>query len=106
MVTTYGIQELKNEGTFYTDSNGRSTIKRRLNERLTWVPNINEPIAGNYYPITSKITIKDETKNIRFTVLTDRSQGGTSLEDGTIELMVRCTTFFSHFWSQTDEQRN
>ena len=34
---------------------------------------------------------QDEAKNIQFTVLTDRSQGGSSLNDGQVELMVRHT---------------
>ena len=32
--------------------------------------------------------LKDENKNIQFTVLTDRSHGGTSITDGSLELMV------------------
>ena len=32
--------------------------------------------------------IKDEDRNLQLTVLTDRSQGSSSLEDGTLELMV------------------
>lgn len=31
---------------------------------------------------------QDESKNIQFTVLTDRSQGGGSIQDGNLELMV------------------
>lgn len=45
-----------------------------------------EPVAGNYYPVNSRIYIKDN--NYQMTVLNDRSQGGTSLVDGQIELMV------------------
>ena len=32
---------------------------------------------------------KDESKGVQFTVLNDRSQGGSSLSDGSVELMVR-----------------
>lgn len=45
-----------------------------------------EPIAGNYYPVTSKIMIKDN--DFELAVLTDRAEGGSSLEDGQVELMV------------------
>ena len=31
---------------------------------------------------------QDETKQVQFTVLTDRSQGGSSLAEGEVELMV------------------
>lgn len=79
-----------NNGVFYTDSNGREMMKRTLNLRSDYEYNSTvEPVASNYYPVTSKITIKDESKNIRVTVLNDRSQGGSSLSEGTIELMVR-----------------
>lgn len=47
-----------------------------------------EPVASNYYPVTSKITIKDDQKDLRVSVLNDRSQGGSSLNEGELELMV------------------
>ena len=47
---------------------------------------MNETIAGNYYPINTKIAIEDKTN--RLAVLTDRAQGGGSIYDGTLELMV------------------
>lgn len=39
----------------------------------TFDHDITEPIAGNYYPVTSTILLKDNTHQL--TVLTDRSQG-------------------------------
>lgn len=45
-----------------------------------------EPVAANYYPVNSRIYIKDD--RVQMTVLTDRSQGGASLVDGQLELMV------------------
>lgn len=39
--------------------------------------------------MTSKIYIEDKEKNIRFSVFNDRSQGGTSLYDGEIDLMLQ-----------------
>jgi lysosomal alpha-mannosidase len=73
-------------GYFYTDSNGREILERKRNYRPTWKVNISEPVAGNYYPVTSVIAIK--SKDITFGVLPDRAQGGSSLKDGDIELMV------------------
>lgn len=77
---------IKSDGAFFTDSNGREMLKRKRNFRETWKVNLKEPVAGNYYPVTTKIAIED-TKH-RLAVLTDRSQGGSSLFDGTVELMV------------------
>uniref|UniRef100_A0A336LYZ7 Alpha-mannosidase n=1 Tax=Culicoides sonorensis TaxID=179676 RepID=A0A336LYZ7_CULSO len=77
---------IKNNGTFYTDSNGREMLRRVRNHRDTWNVRLEEKIAGNYYPVTSKIAIEDDQH--RFSLLTDRAQGGSSLFDGSIELMV------------------
>ncbi|XP_044607793.2 lysosomal alpha-mannosidase isoform X2 [Equus asinus] len=77
---------LKTNGLFYTDSNGREILERRRDYRPTWKLNQTEPVAGNYYPVNSRIYITDG--NVQLTVLTDRSQGGSSLSDGSLELMV------------------
>lgn len=79
---------LKSDSTFYTDSNGRELLKRVRNFRPTFKINVTEPVAGNYYPVTSKILIRDANDDMELAVLTDRAQGGTSLKDGEIELMV------------------
>ncbi|KAK1342618.1 hypothetical protein QTO34_015384 [Cnephaeus nilssonii] len=77
---------LETKGLFFTDSNGREILERRRDYRPTWKLNQTEPVAGNYYPVNSRIYITDG--NMQLTVLTDRSQGGSSLSDGSIELMV------------------
>ena len=46
-----------------------------------------EPTAQNYYPVNSKILIRDEAGS-ELGVLVDRSQGGGSIQDGSVELMV------------------
>ncbi|XP_049776423.1 lysosomal alpha-mannosidase-like [Schistocerca cancellata] len=79
---------LVNNETFYTDSNGREMIQRRVNYRSTWDYVVEEPVSGNYYPITSKIVIKDENKGLEMAVLNDRAQGGSSLRNGEVELMI------------------
>lgn len=78
--------ELKTNGVFYTDSNGRQTLKRVRNQRPDYTFHLREEVSGNYYPITTKIALED--KETRLAVLIDRAQGGSSLEDGVIELMV------------------
>lgn len=74
------------QGAFFTDSNGREILQRKRNYRETWTIDLNETVAGNYYPINTKIAIEDQVN--RLAVLTDRAQGGGSIYDGTIELMV------------------
>lgn len=73
---------------FYTDSNGREMLKRIRDFRETFPLTYEEPVAQNYYPVTSKILIKDENTGERFAVLNDRAQGGASLQSGEVELMV------------------
>lgn len=80
--------DIKSKEIFFTDSNGREMLRRQRNHRDTWKLELNEPVAGNYYPITSKIAIEDD--NTRLAILNDRAQGGGSLSDGSIEIMV-CT---------------
>ena len=85
---------LKSNGIFYTDPNGREVLKRVRDFRPTWKLNQTEPISGNYYPINSRIYIRDEeaikTSQAmkQFTLVTDRSLGGSSIQDGSIEVML------------------
>ncbi|XP_063575289.1 lysosomal alpha-mannosidase isoform X9 [Pongo abelii] len=91
---------LETKGRFYTDSNGREILERRQDYRPTWKLNQTEPVAGNYYPVNTRIYITvalphpapphldGKDGNMQLTVLTDRSQGGSSLRDGSLELMV------------------
>jgi hypothetical protein len=71
---------------YYTDSNGREFQTRRRNYRPTWPLQVTEPVAGNYYPVNAAAYIKDKSK--QFSILNDRSQGGSSIQDGQFELMV------------------
>ncbi|CAB3234741.1 unnamed protein product [Arctia plantaginis] len=84
-IIKYG-SDIVNNGEFYTDSNGRQMLKRKLNYRPQYNVTLLEPIAGNYYPVTNEIYIQND--DLKMTVLTDRSVGGSSLVEGEIELMV------------------
>ncbi|KAL8472457.1 hypothetical protein ACS0TY_029611 [Phlomoides rotata] len=71
---------------FYTDSNGRDFLKRVRDYRADWPLKVTQPVAGNYYPINLGIYVED--KKSEFSVLVDRATGGSSINDGEIELML------------------
>ncbi|DAZ99625.1 TPA: hypothetical protein N0F65_001453 [Lagenidium giganteum] len=79
---------ISSSGIFYTDANGRAFQKRERNAQVNWKPvgEDAEPVASNYYPVTTALYIHDE--DAHFAIVTDRSQGGTSLADGQLELML------------------
>ena len=78
----------QNNGTFFTDSNSRETIRRVRHFRPTWDLETTEMVASNYYPISCWIFIRDYAQDLQMTVLTDRSEGGSSMSDGSIQLML------------------
>ncbi|XP_075514635.1 alpha-mannosidase-like isoform X1 [Primulina tabacum] len=71
---------------FYTDSNGRDFLKRVRDYRADWPLVVTQPIAGNYYPINLGIFMEDQKSEL--SVLVDRAAGGSSINDGEIELML------------------
>lgn len=80
------------DGQFFTDSNGLEMMERHRDRRPSWHPQtfswLDEPVASNYYPINSMIGLRSKQSAQRFVVVTDSTQGGTSLHDGELELMV------------------
>ncbi|KAL5754442.1 hypothetical protein ACOSP7_022662 [Xanthoceras sorbifolium] len=74
------------EKVFYTDSNGREFLKRVRDYRADWNLSVNQPVAGNYYPLNLGIFTTD--KKSEFSVLVDRATGGASIEDGEVEIML------------------
>lgn len=84
--------DLKSDSEFFTDANGREILRRRRQKENTWDQKLEEPVSGNYYPVNSRVFIQDKFSDSQFTVLTDRSQGASSLNDGEVEIMVnrRC----------------
>jgi len=77
-------EDIKNNGTFYTDSNGLYEIQRKKN---TPTANPSADIPLNYFPVVSKISIRN-LNNASLSLLNDRSQGGTSFREGEVELMI------------------
>lgn len=85
-VATQVTTSMVTNKTFYSDSNGRDFIKRIRDYRTDWDLEVNQPVAGNYYPINLGIYMQDNEKE--FSILVDRSLGGSSIADGQIELML------------------
>lgn len=79
---------LASKGTYYTDSNGREMVKRVRDQRGPSYPPlvVSEPVAGNYYPVNSMLSLDDGKAEM--TVVTDVSMGGASMADGELEMMV------------------
>lgn len=80
--------DLNSDKVFYTDSNGREMVKRIRDGRGPSYPplQINEPVAENYYPVNSLMSLDDgETE---MAIVTDVAMGGSSMADGSLEIMV------------------
>ena len=60
--------DIASEAKYYTDANGREVLERVRNHRPTWDYQVIENVSSNYYPINSRIWIKDQQR--QFTVLT------------------------------------
>lgn len=64
--------------------------RRQLNYRPTWNLTTQRGglnITANYYPIQTAIALIDENSGMQFVVMNDRSQGGSVIQDGRVELM-------------------
>ncbi|KAL0920098.1 hypothetical protein M5K25_009208 [Dendrobium thyrsiflorum] len=85
LATQFTTRMLTNK-IFYTDSNGRDFLKRIRNYRSDWVLAVHQPVAGNYYPINLGIYLQDNRTEL--SLLVDRSMGGSSIQDGQVELML------------------
>ncbi|KAH9288462.1 hypothetical protein KI387_032579, partial [Taxus chinensis] len=85
-VVTRFMTNISSDKEFFTDSNGRDFLKRVRNYRNEWELDVHEEIAGNYYPVNLGIYLKDNETD--FSLLVDRSLGGSSIFDGELELML------------------
>jgi lysosomal alpha-mannosidase len=63
--------DIQSQAKFYTDANGREVLERTRDYRPTWNYTVIEPVSGNYYPINSRIWIKDTSRQL--TVLTGKN---------------------------------
>ncbi|CAH1419060.1 unnamed protein product [Lactuca virosa] len=62
-ITTQITSALKTNKTFYTDSNRKDFIKRVRDFRTDWELQVNEPVAGNYYPVDSFAYLPPNSKH-------------------------------------------
>lgn len=85
------------QNVFYTDSNGREFMERKYNYRPTWEVQVYEPVAGNYYPLSTSMYIKDEKAQVQLSILPDRSLAAASLTNGQMEIMIHRRLFFDDF---------
>lgn len=85
-VVTQITSNMISNKSFYTDSSGRDFIERIRDYRKDWNLEVNQPVAGNYYPINLGIYMKDNSSEL--SILVDRSVGGSSIADGQLELML------------------
>ncbi|XP_050374901.1 alpha-mannosidase isoform X1 [Argentina anserina] len=85
-VITRMTANMETNKVFYTDSNGRDFIERVRDYRADWNLSVNQPVAGNYYPLNLGIFTSDNKSE--FSVLVDRATGGSSIQDGQVELML------------------
>jgi lysosomal alpha-mannosidase len=64
--------DIASDGSFYTDSNGREVLERKRDYRPSWNYTVYENVSGNYYPIVSRIWVKDNQRQL--TILTGRTK--------------------------------
>lgn len=87
IVTRYST-DLATNGEIYTDANGRELLKRVRDFRPTWNLTVTEPTAGNVYPSTTGVIIRDTSDGRQLTVVIDRPEGVGSLKDGDLGIML------------------
>ncbi|KYQ93883.1 alpha-mannosidase [Tieghemostelium lacteum] len=85
---------LQTDQTWYSDSNGMEMQKRVINYRPSWNLTVVQPVSGNYVPVNNIAFIQDVNQQVQFTVLTDRSRGCASLDNGEIEFMLHRRTLY------------
>lgn len=61
ITVNFYVEEIDNDKTFYTDSNGLEMQLRELNYRPMWkfVASSHHNVSVNYYPVTSAIVIRE-----------------------------------------------
>ena len=79
---------------FYTDSNGLQMMNRTI-DKFEYEETEQNSIGGNFYPVTSSISIKDENNNNKVSIFTDRAVAGTGYIPGSIILILQRMSYSS-----------
>jgi hypothetical protein len=59
VVDWFLMDDFDTNNTFWVDSNGLEMVKKELYQRKDYNYSANGTIAGNYYPVTSAIAVRD-----------------------------------------------
>ena len=79
----------KNKPIFYTDANGLEAVKRTI-DTYEYEESTMPMTGGNFYPVTSFISIQDESEpDNKITLFTERAQGGTGYLPGSVSLSLQ-----------------
>lgn len=85
VITRYS-SGLATNATWATDSNCREFQTRKRDYRSQWSVHPSEAVSSNYYPVNCMIKTGSAATTLAIAV--DRSEGGSSMVDGQLELMV------------------
>lgn len=88
VIARYNVTGWDTNASWQTDSNCREMQPRVRNVRPTYKSTTYNPISANYYPVGCAIRMKDSSSRYSLTVVNDRAQGGGSITDASLELMV------------------
>ena len=91
------IDSKNNKPIFYTDANGIEMIQRKV-DIFPFKETTDYKVGGNFYPVTSSISIKDENNNDDdniVSVFNDRPQAGTGLLPGSIALVIQRMSYLA-----------
>jgi lysosomal alpha-mannosidase len=83
------VSDIASSGQFFTDDNGFDIHARTRN--LTGRPgdaDIGVALAGNFYPVVTRIAIADKATSHWLAAVSSSSHAGSSLSDGAFELMI------------------
>jgi hypothetical protein len=75
-------------GAWLSDANGRDSLPRRRDHRASFNYTVFEPVAGNFVPVNLFTALASPGAGLQLSVVTDRTQAGSSMADGSLELMV------------------
>ncbi|KAK6493802.1 epididymis-specific alpha-mannosidase [Huso huso] len=83
--------DLKNEKTIFTDNNGYQVLKRQYKAYM------NNTVARNYYPLVRTAYIEDDST--RIVLLSERSHGVSSQDNGQVEVMLHRRLWNNQEWN-------